>query len=250
MSGICGTAGIVTSEAQLTVPFSGSILPAIGSGRITSGDLKGRLTAQKLEDIYNTLVAQGHLVSNTAYKQELARLANTRNVNESSAQAILQNLGIKEVTTMRKIQEEYCFNYFRYKYSLETLFEKLVNTSKNTVLSDADRNDIQRRLDRARSFNEKLNDLVQITNFIAQKRSAEMRQQNTEINAMNTNIASTYSTLQTHARILNSETNLQDLRKRMVEFTEEKNRSAMNLLSLFGFMNLVAIGLLFYIARS
>ena len=151
---------------------------------------------------------------------------------------------------MRKIQEEYCFNYFRYKYSLETLFEKLVNTSKNTVLSDADRNDIQRRLDRARSFNEKLNDLVQITNFIAQKRSAEMRQQNTEINAMNTNIASTYSTLQTHARILNSETNLQDLRKRMVEFTEEKNRSAMNLLSLFGFMNLVAIGLLFYIARS
>jgi hypothetical protein len=77
-----------------------------------------------------------------------------------------------------------------------------------------------------------------------------MRQQNTEINAMNTNIASTFQTLQNHARILNSQTNLQDLRKRMVEFTEEKNRSAMNLLSLFGFMNLVAIGLLFYIARS
>jgi hypothetical protein len=49
---------------------------------------------------------------------------------------------------------------------------------------------------------------------------------------------------------LNSENSITELRKRMVEYTEEKNRSAMNLLSLYGFLNLVAIGLLFYVARS
>lgn len=250
MSGICGTTGVITSDAQLSVPFNGSVLPPIGSGRISSGDLKGRLTAQKLEDVYNTLVAQGDLVSNDSYKRELARVGDTRNVNQSAVQTILNNLGSKESQTMRKIQEEFCFNYFRYRYCLETLFDKLVVTSKNTSLSDEDRNDIQSKLNRARQFNEKLNDLVQITNFIAQKRAQEMRQQNSEINQMNSSIASTYSTLQNHSRILNSETNVQDLRKRMVEFTEEKNRSAVNLLSLFGFLNLVAIGLLFYISRT
>jgi hypothetical protein len=67
---------------------------------------------------------------------------------------------------------------------------------------------------------------------------------------LNTNLQSTFDTLQSHNQLLNSETSVADLRKRMVEFTEEKNRSALNLLSLYGFLNLVAIGLLFYIARS
>ncbi len=151
---------------------------------------------------------------------------------------------------MRKLQQEYCFYYFRYKYCLETLFDKLVNTSKNTTLSEADKSDIQSKLDRAKQFNEKLNDLIQITNYISQKRAAEMRQQNSEVNMLNSNIASTFETLQQHKKLLEGETSIQDLRKRMVEFSEEKNRSATNLLSLYGFLNLVAIGLLFYISRS
>lgn len=247
---ICGNKGIITSDAQLATPFPGSILPAVASGRIASGELKGRLTAQKLEDIYNTLVQQGDLISNTKYKQDLAKVGDLKNTNQAAAQAILNNLGAKEADTMGKIQQEYCFYYFRYKYSLETLFDKLVATSKLTTLADTDRADIQNKLNRAKEFNEKLNDMIQITNYIAQKRAAEMREQNTEINSMNSSIQSTFNTLQEHSKILNSESSITDLRKRMVEYTEEKNRSALNLLSLYGFLNLVAIGLLVYIARS
>ncbi len=246
----CRTQVVITSDAQLTTPFAGSILPAIGSGRITEGDLKGRLTASKLEDIYNTLVQQGDLISNAAYKEQLARVGDLKRVSNSDSQAILNNLGAKETATMGKIQDEYCFYYFRYKYSLETLFDKLVNTSKMNSLSDADKADIQSKLTRAKNFNEKLNDIIQITNYIAEKRAKEMRDQNVEINTLNASIKSTFDTLQAHSKMLNSETSITDLRKRMVEFTEEKNRSASNLLSLYGFLNLVAIGLLFYIARS
>jgi polyhydroxyalkanoate synthesis regulator phasin len=195
---ICGTSGIITSDAQLTTPFPGSILPAVGAGRITQGDLKGRLTAQKLEEVYNTLVQQGDLISNTAYKQELARISDMRNTNQAQAQAILNNLGTKESATMSKIQQEYCFYYFRYKYSLETLFDKLVNTSKQSSLPDAEKADIQSKLTRAKNFNEKLNDIIQITNYIAQKRASEMREQNTEINALNSSIKGTFDTLQQH----------------------------------------------------
>jgi antitoxin component HigA of HigAB toxin-antitoxin module len=246
----CGTSGAVTSDAQMNTTFPGSILPPIAAGRITEGELKGRLTAQKLEDIYNTLIQQGDLISNTAYKAELSRVGNIKNVNNAAAQGILNNLGTKESATMRKIQQEFCFYYFRYKYALETLFDKLVLTSKNTTLQEADRAEITTKLNRAREFNDKLNDLIQITNYLAQKRSSEMREQNTEINTMNGELQVTFDTLQKHNKLLRSETSLSDLRTRMVEFTEEKNRSATNLLSLYGFMNLVAIGLLFYIARS
>jgi hypothetical protein len=246
---ICGTSGLITSDAQLNIPFAGSILPSISSGRITEGELKGRLSAQKLEDIYNTLVQQGDLISNENYKQQLGALGN-KQTTADQAKIILNTVGARESSTMSKIQQEYCYNYFRYRYSLETLFDKLATTSKQPTLSDSDKSDIQAKLTRAKTFNEKLNDLIQITNFIAQKRAMEMRDQNTEINAMNTDIKSTFDTLQSHSKLLNSETSLTDLRKRMVEFTEEKNRSALNLLSLYGFLNLVAIGLLFYIARN
>jgi hypothetical protein len=250
MSGICSSTGRITSDSQLAIPFAGSILPAIGSGRITSGELKGRLEAQKLESIYLGLVQNGDLVSNTQYKQQLQTLGDVKNTTSDQAKAILTNLGAKETATMAKLSQEYCYYYVRYKYSLETLFDKLVQTSKGTTLSNTDRQDIQSKLNRAKEFNEKLNDLIQITNYIAQKRAAEMRDQNAEINKINTDISGTFETLKSHAKILNSENSVSDLRKRMVEFTEEKNRSALNLLSLYGFLNLVAIGLFFYIARS
>ncbi len=250
MSGICSTTGSITSDAQLTIPFSGSILPAIGSGRITSGELKGRLEAQKLESIYLGLVQNGDLVSNMQYKEQLQALGDKKNTSDEAAKAILTNLGAKETATMAKIKMEYCFYYVRYKYALETLFDKLVTTSKSSTLTSSDQQDIQSKLTRAKEYNEKLNDLIQITNYIAQKRASEMRDQNSDINKVNTEIAGTFQTLQDHAKILNKESSITDLRKRMVEYTEEKNRSALNLLSLYGFLNLVAIGLLFYIARS
>lgn len=247
----CGTNGIITSDSQLNTSYTGSVLSGLSanSGRITAeGDMKGRLTATSLESIYNAMVAANHLVSNTDYKRRLNEVATAQ--SRAAATSALNSLGAREATTMTKIREEFCFTYFRYKYALETLFDKLVETSKASSISASNRTLIQTRLDKAKEFNQKLNDIIQITNYIATKRAAEMRDQNSDINVMNQSIQSTFNALQSHSQILNKETSIADLRKRMVEYTEEKNRSAVNLLSLYGFLNLVAIGLLFYIARS
>ena len=40
------------------------------------------------------------------------------------------------------------------------------------------------------------------------------------------------------------------LRKEMVEYSVEKNKAATNMLALYGFLNLTAVGLLIYIYRS
>jgi hypothetical protein len=44
--------------------------------------------------------------------------------------------------------------------------------------------------------------------------------------------------------------NYSDLKKHMVEITEQKNKIASNYLGLYGFLNLVAIGLLIYVSAG
>jgi hypothetical protein len=50
--------------------------------------------------------------------------------------------------------------------------------------------------------------------------------------------------------MLKSQDALVQIRKRMVEYTMEKNNSASNLLALYGFLNIVAIGLLIHSYRA
>jgi hypothetical protein len=62
-----------------------------------------------------------------------------------------------------------------------------------------------------------------------------------------TKVGPTIEGLQNDMNVLNSKSYL-ELKKHIVEVTEEKNRVASNYLGLYGFLNLVAVGLLIYVA--
>jgi hypothetical protein len=174
----------------------------------------------------------------------------TSQKDKNEQQKILETVGQQESQTMTALQSEFCFYYVRYKFALEDLFETLSRTSAASSLTDAQRRTIETKITNAKNLNIKLNDMIQLTNSIAVKRSSEMRDQNLTINMLNENIKDVYTRLQRQNEILRKEDSITELRKRMVDFTEEKNQSAVNLLSLYGFLNLVALGLLFYVARS
>lgn len=72
--------------------------------------------------------------------------------------------------------------------------------------------------------------------------------QNTEAVIKSPNVI-TIEGLQNELSALNSNSYL-ELRKHMVEMTEEKNRVASNYLGLYGFLNLVAVGLLIYVSAG
>jgi hypothetical protein len=244
MSNVCKATPTVTSEVELTKTFPNSILPSSEPQR--SAD--GRLTATALDSIYSGLVNQGKLISNNRYKQIMVNVTSQK--DKAEIQKTLESVGQQESQTMTALQSEFCFYYVRYKFALEDLFETLSRTSAGSSLTDAQRKTIETKITNAKGLNIKLNDLIQITNSIATKRSSEMRDQNLTINLLNENIKDVYSRLQVQNEILRKEDSISELRKRMVDFTEEKNQSATNLLSLYGFLNLVALGLLFYVARS
>lgn len=66
----------------------------------------------------------------------------------------------------------------------------------------------------------------------------------------NNDIATTTSNLSSQLNALTAKDADRDLYKRMVEYTEEKNQAHRNLLGLYSVLNLVALGVLFYIARN
>lgn len=244
MSNVCKATPTVSSESELNTPFPNSVLPTNAPERTADG----RLTQSGLDSIYITLVRAGKLVSNDKYKEVLAKVTNQKDKDEQKR--ILESVGSKENETMVALQTEFCYYYARYKFALEDLFETLSRTSAGSTVTGPQRATIETKITNAKNLNTKLNDMIQITNAIAKKRSAEMRDQNTTINMLNDSIKDVYTRLQRQNEILRKEDSITDLRKRMVEFTEEKNQSATNLLSLYGFLNLVALGLLFYVARS
>lgn len=252
MSAICqaevNATGALTQN-QIDATFGQSVLPTGSFDRNTEGATAGRLTTTALNNIYTQLVNGGRLVSNQQYKTNLGSLSNP-NTNRTAMNNILNGLEQTETATMVSIRNEFCFYYVRYKSALDALFTTMVSISKSRDLTEANKADLQSKLNSAKRINERLNDIIQITNYIAAQRATEMKDQNTAINELNAGISTTFGKLRDHERMLRKEGSLIDLKKRMVEFTEEKNLSATNLLSLFGFLNLVAIGLLFYIARS
>jgi capsule polysaccharide export protein KpsE/RkpR len=130
------------------------------------------------------------------------------------------------------------------------MFTNLTAGSTAGTLTADKQATIQMYLGKSKEYNVKLNDLIQVSNFLASKRASDSSEQSDKVNALNTEITSTFDTLKQHQQILSSENATADLRQRMTEFSEEKNRSANNLLQLYGVLNIVAIGLLLYIYRS
>jgi uncharacterized membrane protein YhiD involved in acid resistance len=72
----------------------------------------------------------------------------------------------------------------------------------------------------------------------------------TSITSKNIDIDTNTDKLKEQIRVLESKSSDADLYKRMVEYTEEKNKAHRNLLSLYGMLNIVGLGLIFYIAKE
>jgi hypothetical protein len=163
---------------------------------------------------------------------------------------MLNDLPQTETQTFTDLKDEFCHTYSRYRYALDQLFTKLASTSGKASVSESDKASINMYLGKARDFNIKLNDLIQVSNFLASKRVQDASQQSSEVNALNENISAVFSSLKRQSDILNKEHSEAELRQRMVEYTQEKNRSTNSLLQLYGVLNIVAVGLLLYIYRS
>lgn len=152
----------------------------------------------------------------------------------------------KEKALQDGIKMEYCFYETRYFTALDGFLQSVADAS----LRGQNQGSVSYKLNLARRLNQKLVLLTQIANGIAKYRYSMTSRFQTDINSLNGKLRERGVALSEQNKILMRESAAADLNKRMVDYTVEKNKANQNLLTLYGVLNIVAISMIFYIARS
>jgi hypothetical protein len=145
------------------------------------------------------------------------------------------------------LKYEFCFWVKAYKVVLGDY----ITTANATSLTDAVKNGRTRQIiNQLNSINLRLSDLTMIASHIGTQQSNAITGMNSTVNEYISSITSQTTTLQEQSNLLSSSDVKSKLRSRMLEYSDEKNAYANQLLATYGFANLIALGLLFYIYRS
>lgn len=147
---------------------------------------------------------------------------------------------------MYSLRYEYCY----WAKILRALIGDLIKVQGLDVSVDAQKTIKNKVMNVAASVNYRLQDLVSIIQYISSKQGTELNTVITDANQYVNQITTQQGNINKAMGELTSKDGLAKLRSRMVEYNEEKNNYASSLLSLYGFANLIAIGLLFYIYKS
>ena len=244
MSGFCGSLiQTALTDEDLTSIFTintqgllgGAKQSLLGSATISSGDrdpITGLLLSDRLKQIVENLQSKGALPTPPA-------MASGPNEN-----AVVQQFMKSESETIDNIKKEYCFYMSRYMYSFNKLIEKLqagygsTNTENQAL--------VKSKLATTTILNQKLNDLVQIVNEFTKMRLSQSQTYNTSINSLNDELLTKSKSLTKQNKILKSGQADAELYKEMVKYTREKTNYTNNMLMIYSFLNITALGLLFF----
>lgn len=165
--------------------------------------------------------------------------------------AISQNTEVTQYTQklnqlVINLRAEYCFYNVRYNFAIRQLITNIANATNANVASGS----INTLLDTCVRLNQRLKDLSQMINAITVSISETTKTLNSEINSLNAELKTYFDKLRAQAEILKAEAPTAELRKRMVEYTREKAKATNNLLSLYFFLDVVALGILFYVYKA
>lgn len=245
MSLSCPAATALTDtdmRATFTPPAGGaSLLPTEEAGRTSDG----LLTKEFLGTYIQTLLQRGVipvLAKNTDTAEARNRYAAQLGQFGASAQA------------------EYCFYDARYKYALNSLITKLAGTYNggggaggaggSGAAGAAGAADIQMYLDNTKALNQKLNDLTQIMNAITTFLLQRAAGASTAITALNDAMKTRSAELTQQRGTLSASQDQASLYREMMSYTKQKVRTADNLLNLYTFLNVFALGMLGYLFMS
>jgi hypothetical protein len=236
--GVCGTYSSVPSftNEELRATFSGGFLP---SSLPTMEN--GLATDTQISTQINSLKSQGLLPTPPSITQIQSTPFNSPDSSEPLSVYVT-----KVNTADETLKNEYCYYEKRYFASLNSFLSALANNSlggnQDTVITG--------HLNLTKQLNMKLTYLTQLANAIAKERYSVTSEFQTGINSSNTTIQSQQQKLLEQRTILSKESSSVDLYKRMVEYTAEKNRANQNLLAMYGILNVTALAMIFYVARS
>ena len=188
------------------------------------------------------------MLKSTSVKALIGSLKNSGVIPTATAKGNPEEFMRKQETLLKDIEAEYCFYESRYKYVLEQLF-KTINSGYMNNTGDV-QSTIQSNLTSTQALNQKLNDLTQIINGITEDMLSSTSNLEAETKALDNKMKEQKKKLDSQNKIISSNQAVMEINKQMVKFTEEKAKYSDNLLGLYSFLNIVALGLLIYVYKS
>lgn len=188
------------------------------------------------------------ILKDTTVKTLVASLKGSGVIPTATTKGNPEEFIIKQKQLLKDIEDEYCFYESRYKYSLEQLF-KAINVGYMNNTGDA-QSAIQSNLTSTQALNQKLNDLTQIINGVTEDMLSSTNSLEEETRALDKKMKEQKQKLDTQNKIISSNQAVTEINKQMVKFTEQKAKYSDNLLGLYSFLNIVALGLLIYVYKS
>ena len=226
MAAVCARASSLT-DSELNQGFANGLLPSTPNGS-SDRDGNGMLTANAVSSILQTLKTSNVIPVATA----------------TNAEAYVA----RQTVFLTNVKAEYCFYDSRYKFCLEKLFSAVRQGYQNN--SREAQALVQKYLDLTQRFNQRVNDLTQIMNAVTEDGLRASNNISQDIKDFNAKIQEQKKKLTEQYVLISSSQATTNIRKQMVKYTEEKARRSDNLLKMYGFLNIVALGLLVYIYRA
>jgi len=156
------------------------------------------------------------------------------------------------------LEDEYCYYYNRY-YQLMTFILTVASTNisdagTNSSALNAPTSPYKTAIDAASKINQRLNDLILLMkqlSILRNKALSDFYYSPTDgVNQVNSDLERSRRQLQANAALLKNSQLKVDIQSAMMQYTIDKNQSSRNLLAIYGFMNIVAVGMLYYLYQN
>lgn len=215
--------------------FSNTMLPNDTS---LARDNNGHLTADSLKTHIDKLVQMSRL-------QEPPKSVDS--------QAIYTFLAADEAA-IKHLQEEYCYYSARYAYAVQQVIDAATATasapSASAPSASASSTNSQGAdwLAASRMLNGRLQDIISIMKYLTTQRMNTVP--SSESAQLNAELAVRMKLLSDQGTDLGANNANIVLYKKMVDYTKQKAKANSNLVLLYTFMNIIALGMLFYVYRA
>jgi len=238
MASFCSINKSADHSTNWNTPYSGSksIVGAIGNSSV-SRDANGLIPDSAIPGLVQSLTSRGIVP---------AVPPNTPNAAE------LEVFLTKNTAFIEGAKAEYCYYNQRYAWAINQLFGSLVGPKGQAFLTvtSAQQATINKYLQASVQLNQTLNDITKIVKGVAKSRVNDVKGLGDSINKLNAQLDRTEQGLAKQKEILTKGKDTTVLYKEMEKYSKEKNKYTGNVLMLYSFLNITALGLLFYVYRS
>jgi hypothetical protein len=192
---------------------------------------------------------------NLKKEQEFYLLRYAYVINEIKQMLVGSNSAIK-MTGLDDSNTAFCdanssgLNYQRYSSAEKIIVEKSLSTKCTKSISTELQNKLNIYIKNAHTLNNRLFTLGLATKILADIVLSKAQYYQDNITIVKNNIEGRAKNINDNTNNITKIDPVSKMNKDMVKFSEEKNRYSANLLKLYSFLNVVALGLLVYVYKS